>query len=397
MLQGRSAGPPLTLRERSALILLSVSAGAMPSLQPVLLGGFHDAGLLEAGQIGRVAALEALGMAIAIVLAPAIKVLRSPARTASLGIAFLIFGNILTWLAVPGIALPMLRSIAGFGGGLILAVFVAVVSRRADPTREFAIYVTLQALWGTVFAVVVTQFIGVHWGSGGPYLTLGVIDLALLLVVRALPRIDAGVDHAPPSIPPLRGVVGLIGTGLFLCGVMAFWSYAPLLLRHVGGGVDMALAAPLVLGMHVLGGVVAAFASRMSPRSVSIAGPLVLMACIAAMGSATASSLQLLALTVFSLVWMLVPPFHLAMLVRLDGSLSAASYTSSSHLFGIMLGPLLSSWAWSTGGASGVLVAACGALAFAALLPLLAHIRWRGSRRVGASGADRPASISGEG
>ena len=372
----RAAGAHKTA-QRIALVLLAASAGSMPSLQPLIVGSLLDAGHVSLHQLGHVAAIEALSMAAAVLLAPSLPLLRDFGRTAAMALLVMIAANVATGFSHGG-AVIACRAVAGLGEGLLLWIFVGAITREPDPGRIFAVYVTVLAAWGFLLSSLISHWLAPALGPRGPYLAFAAINIALLPFCRLVPApAPPSPSPSPPDGPrgalPPAGLVGLGGVALFLCGIMAFWSYAvPLIRETTSTGLAMETVVPFVIGVHILGGLVAALTSRFPPVLACTLGPLALTLCMAAVVLVDSLAVQYLALLLFSFLWMFVPPFQLPLLLAIDPTARAAASIAGGHLIGLAAGPFLASLAVTRASVQGVLIVAAACLIAAASMPLLA-------------------------
>ena len=371
-MHGAPDARPLTTAQWSTPVLLAASAGAMPSLQPLLLGGMLDQHQIVAIEIGQAAAAEALGMAASFAFASSLYRSQRTAPAVTGALLLMACANLATGFS-SGLLVVALRAIAGLGGGMLLWVLIRHIIRAPSPARVFAVYASVQAAWGFALSAFFSYFLIPSYGPAGAYLTFAAVNLIMLGTVQFLPRLETDKGGPGRRRPPIEGLVGLIGVGLFMGGLMAFWSYAVPLVREVNGsGIAMELAIPPVICAHILGGMVAAATSRFPPLLACVGGPLMMIACICAVLTVDSIGLQLVLLLLFAVVWMFVPPFQIPFLLGIDRTARTAMYVSSSQLVGIAVGPLLASSAVEGESVAGTLGVAMFCLAGAALLPLVA-------------------------
>jgi len=368
--------------QRAIFVALGSSAGIMPSLQPLLLGAMLDQHRIATAQIGQAAAAEAIGMALSVTVASSMyrSTRLAPALLVALGL--LAVTNIATAFST-GSIIVALRAIAGMGGGMLIWTLLAMVTRQGNPGRVFAIYVSVQSALGFAISTLFSRFLIPVAGPAGAYATLAGINLLLCATIAFIPRIETAPSTRTHRLPPVSGLIALGGTALFMCGIMAFWSYAAPLIREIThAGVAADVAIPMVIGVHILGGLVAAISSRFSPMLVCVCGPMAIITCMAAVIVFESVVVQHALLLLFAFIWMFVPPFQLPFLLNIDPSARSAMYVSSGHLTGIAVGPFLASLAVTRESVFGAMGVALICLAGAAALPVVArYLIWRSEGR----------------
>ena len=341
--------PPLeagfSRSESVAVIAMGVTAGCIPALQPILLNGLLEQHSLNTVQIGQAATVEALGMAVAMTLAALFLKpdrLRPVALCAIIG-AFV--ANSATG-ATNGLTIVLLRGLNGLSSGVLLWILIGLLARSVAPGRLFAIYVTAQAGLAFALSLVLNQWIMPTFGAAGGYAVLTLADLALLAALVALPSSYAPTAAAgAPGAPPLSGLLALIGSGLFLATIMAFWVYVIPMGRRIGYPLaTLASAVNAAIGVQILAGLAASvLATRIKPLWACLAGAVVASGAIGMFLTGGGGILLFAALAAFSFVWMFTPPFQMPLLIEVDPSLRSAMLIGSAQLFGVAAGPMLAS------------------------------------------------------
>jgi len=328
-----------------AVVALGVTAGCVPSLQPLLLGALMDQGRLDAAQIGQAATCEALGMAAAMTLAA---VMLRPDRLRSLAVAAIIgavAANAGTGVA-SGAAIIALRGLAGLCSGLLLWILIGYMARAAVPGRTFAVYVTVQASLSFTLSLLLSALVLPSFGAAGGFALLAAANAALIIAVALMPRAYApAAGGKVGGAPPLAGIVALLGVMFFLAAVMAFWVYVIPLGRHLGHPANsVSSAVSAAIGVQIAGGLAAAaLASRLRPSLACLGGAAVLAVSVIAFLNLSGTIALFATLAAFSFCWMFVPPFQMPLLIGIDPTLRTAMLIGSAQLLGNAVGPLLAS------------------------------------------------------
>lgn len=357
--------PSVTHTQEFAIISIGIIAGVIPALQPILLGGLHEAGLLTSAQIGRAGMVEGVGMLLGSFLAT----LFLPPRTLRLlsvaALCMMFAANIFSAMSSGNMILA-LRVVNGFASGIILWVLVGMLTRANEGARLFAIYVTAQAVLATALSWGLSLVVLPTFGISGGYWLIA--SLAMILIVPAamlMPGSFAPLASGRVMLPTLTGLVGLLSILCFLAGILALWVYfVPL---ASGLGHDSKTAGMIVSGaiaVQILGGLCAIWvAGRWSGTTITIAsgiGAALAIAMLLILGNQFAS--LVLAMCLISFFWMFAPPSHLPFLLRLDAGGQSAAFISVAQLGGLSIGPLIASFAVSSGNATGAAWAALSLL-----------------------------------
>jgi MFS transporter, DHA1 family, inner membrane transport protein len=145
------------------MLIIGVTSGMVPALQPLLLGQLAAEGRISLAEIGQAAMLEALGMALAASIAGA---MLPPRRLRAIAV-----GAVLTGLSVnvatpqlSGLSLAMLRGLGGISAGMLLWLWIGLLTRAALPARLIAIAVTLQASFQLALSSLFASYL-LPWGG----------------------------------------------------------------------------------------------------------------------------------------------------------------------------------------------------------------------------------------
>ncbi len=370
----------------AGVVALGVGAGCIPTLQPLLLGSLQAAGRISAAQIGQAAMAEAMGMAVATTFA-AIRL--KPARLRAIA-AIAIIVSLLASLATAysaGGAIIGLRAICGLCSGMLLWILVGLLTRSAAPGRLFAIYVTVQAMVALALSALLSQIVLPRLGMTAGYMAIALFDLALLAAVLTIPDRYRVVSGGRQTVPPMRGIIALIGVGMLLSGIMGLWVYIVPIGRERGLSESVTANAVLIaVACQIAGGIAASLlAGRLSARTICIGGAVVAGLCAAVILTAGSSVIIAVALAIFAFVWMFVPPFQMPLLIEIDATLQTAMLIGSAQLLGSAAGPFIASAVVTdeTVLAAGWAAIGCMALSIVCVIGALALHR----RQQGAAGA----------
>jgi MFS transporter, DHA1 family, inner membrane transport protein len=373
--QAGDAAPDFAQIQVIAVVSIGIIAGVIPALQPILLGGLNAAGQLTPEQIGRAGMVEGLGMLLGSFLATLLLPPRALRPLSIVALVLMVAANGLT-ASASGNAVLMLRALNGVASGVILWVLVGVLTRASDGARMFAIYVTAQAILATALSWAMSLFILPTFGISGGYWLIATLALVLLVpAAMFLPRSYVPLVVGRIMLPTALGLAGLFAILCFLAGILALWVYFVPLAAGLGHDSNTAgLIVSSAIAVQIAGGLCAIWAAgRWSGASITIGSALGgALAISALIFFGTHVALLVLAAGLISFFWMFAPPSHLPFLLRLDPGGRSAAFISVAQIGGLSVGPLIASFAVTSGDPWGaawvalVLVLAGALIGFAA-------------------------------
>lgn len=366
--------PQFKLSAICTIVALGILSGCIPALQPILLNMLYVAERLTLAEMGQAAMAEAAGMAISTTIAA---IWCKPVHLKKVAAAVLLMAAVANFASAQasGIEIIALRFVNGVSSGILLWLLVGLFARHATPARLFAIYITIQALAALFLSNILTSYIAPKFGFGGGYLTIAVLDVVMIgFALLFMPKQYPTVAQQKGGIPPLHGLIALVGIALFLAGILAFWVYVNPLMVAVGldaGAQQKAISGSLV--GQLAGGLAAIFlATRVKSLSLCLIGTILASASVVACFFIASTSLMILALVLFGFCWMVVPPFQMTFLLEIDRSMRSALLIGSAQLTGVSLGPLLASMFVTEQSANGAMMTAIGLFVVSAVLVVLA-------------------------
>lgn len=289
-------------------------------LMPMIVGGLIDGRGLSHQQAGYIASAEGMGLVLASWVA-ALWVRRvSWGTVLAAGCSVTALLNLASAAATAYPWLLVLRFLAGFSGGTIMALTVAALGDNRHPDRAFGIAQVMQgAMMFVAFAAA--PLILEHWTVSGLYVMLAVAALLMLLAVPRFP--DAGMERAAQHEEDGSEVgytlliwTGLIASFLFFSSVFGFWAY----IERVGQVAGLSIESiGMALGASQIAAIVGAGVAAVASTRFGRAAPLLL-----ALGG------QLLVL------WMLVGQFGLPAFYFGAGLFQALFVLANSYQLGVI-------------------------------------------------------------
>ena len=313
------------------------------ALQPILLGALVERGVLSDRQLGWAATVEVLTLALLSAVSPAL-VRGGRGRVwccgAALGLAAL---DYLTGGAANLMQVLLLRGAAGALEGLMLGITIVVMLNGRSPDRLNALFLGFSAIPQAAGAFLLSAWLipagGVKLGFTVLALTALVGGLACFLVPERV-GIAHGADVKPfaPSLAILA-----VFTGIFLqnAAIGSAWSYIERLAQNDGfSAATVAFAIAGNVGFQVAGAMLTAWLGGRAPfRWALVLGAISQAAILAWLVTTHTASGYVIAAFAFGLLWLAMSPFQLRLLLALDDTRVAASWSVAVTLLGLSFGP----------------------------------------------------------
>ena len=346
---------------------------------PLYLEFVAQALSLNESQVGWLAATDAGGLALSALLF-AIFIKRLNFRyVVIVGCAIAIAGNLWSMKIEDYQWLCVIRTITGFGEGLVVAAGISVVGMVSNPNRWFGLYTA---------AVVVVQGIGLillpiikqKFELEGLFIFFALLFLLPLITLNQLPKhsvANDGKTHAISSTKKKYLLLALLGQLIFYAGIGGVWAYISLMGNAQGLNIDIVsqyLAISMVIG--ALGGVAFAMLGKRGDSqrlfAISIA---IMIFCMVGLIEFSASS-YLIVLCIFSFFWSLLGARLFAVVSDADQSGKYISGAQTVLSLGYMIGPIIAAMLFDDFSYKGILTMAAIAfiLCFACVIPLIREL-----------------------
>ena len=356
--EDHAAAAHFTRTEVASVLVLGVIGGMVPLLQPLLLGQLAAEGRLTVGQMGQAAMVEALGMAIAAGIAGA-WLKPEPLKVIAGGATILaLIANIIT-THLSGDLILLARLVVGVCAGLIIWVWMGLLTRVAVPARLIAIYITVLGVVTMVLASLFASVLVPRFGVNGGYGALAGLNVVMLALCLFIPtRYAVSETSSGIQLPPPRGWIALFAVFLHLGAIMAVWVYVVPLGRQ-GGISDTAsgLSVSLALGSQIAAGLLAAaVATRLTGTVAVLAAIAASLVALFLLAFVPGELVFTAAVVLFAFFWMMAPPFQMPYLLGVDPSGRAGMQMATAQTLGVAMGPALASVFVTATDARGALV-----------------------------------------
>lgn len=278
-----------------AVMVLGSIGLMIPALQPFLLSALVDAHRLTNADLGRVATLESLVLAVTCGVAPRMVARRT--GPALIAVAAVVLGlvNIGTPQTTNIGAIYGMRAVAGLCEGVMVSAAIVGILQCSLPDRQNAIFLGVSALPQAAFAYLLPVVILPRYGALGGYLSVAAVTLLSLLFVTQLAFLQRGLTtHRERRAPwSVATIVILLGVLLQNAAIGGAWNYIEVL------GTDFRVSADVIgvsaagcLILQVVGAFLTAWrGGRLRHSSTLIAGAALQAALlvILAVGSSAAT------------------------------------------------------------------------------------------------------------
>jgi DHA1 family inner membrane transport protein len=334
----------VTLAGLIAGIALGCVALLMCGIQPLALGALQAAGRLSIPQMGTAATFELLALGcVSAWLAGRVRP-RSLKLWTFIGCAILIAANAIG-LAAGGAGFILTRTLAGFGGGIVLWVTAVIITRHAEAPRVNAIFLASQSITQGVSAALIPIFLTPLWAANASLAVLGGCAVLVLPLIYFLPReLSFQRDTASAgSTFHHSSLFGLAAAFLVMAGIVGVWVFVEPIAATAGisqNVVSNAIAASL--GAQVIGALGIATIIRRVPPFAGVAGvALIYLLVTAALALGHSSTTFVLTTLVFGALWTITMSLLLPLMLKLDPTRRAALLLPGTILLGSSAGPFV--------------------------------------------------------
>lgn len=365
-----------------AAIILGLLGRSIELVLPVIINAAGRDLSFSNSELGLFAGAELAGVAIASLVAFAVKRPLPLAPIALFGAVILGLANALSAQVDALVGQLALRFIAGaFGEGALLVAAVTFLGASRATNRVYAAFMAAQMAFG-VLALGAFGVVDQSFGFPGVMRLAAVLCVAGIAVAWALPWRGVSISGPPPGAAARdpRAVAALTAMGVFHAAISAVWTFlqqksialgfSPM----VGGAaLSVTMAFGLVAALYVVW--------RPTPRA------LVWWSCVMAAGAASIGAITehglifIVAGAGFMIAWNLAVPHQIALLGRDLGAQMHLRLVPGVQGVGLGAGPVLAGLVSAPGDYGGLALFATLAFAASGLLFYQAAGSGRDGRR----------------
>jgi len=271
----------------AAAIFVGVVGSVVFIVLPVLMGVMAQSAGFDDAQIARLASAQMAGMFLASFAAMAVIPRWGWQRPASSAAVILVLCHLGSAATTSG-ALLALQALAGFAGGMMIALSLAALGQTSKTDRNYGFWISAQITLGIIgtFALPAAARAA---GAGAAFVVLALLSLATLFAIPMIGAPEAKlVDRSERTWGGFTGagVTSLIAAFCFGVGIMALWTFLERIARHNGlteGATATVMTAVLLssLAGALLASQLADRVGRLRPLACALAVMLLLLPWLA--------------------------------------------------------------------------------------------------------------------
>jgi MFS transporter, DHA1 family, inner membrane transport protein len=313
-------------------------------VMPMYVGAlFEDYGFTNA-QIGYLISIE-LGCAALASLTALFWLRQVNWRTVLLVFLFLLGAMNALSILTGGVyeKLLLIRAVAGFSAGAMMAVALAALGDTENQDRNFALGVMGQLGISGCLLLVLPYFI-TRWGAASIFTVFLIACAIAAPLIRWLP--STGKAPVAKRITERRSLMplwGLAGSAAIFVGQAAVWAF----IERMGSAAGLSPSTiGLALGSSVLAGIAGALAAswladrkgRRIPMAIAMIGEVV---CLLFLFGGYTTAIYFSVVIFYSVCWNFWLPYQMGVIAETDVSGRFVALITLSQAVGIAVGPAL--------------------------------------------------------
>ena len=239
--------------------------------------------------------------------------------------------------------LSLIRAVAGFSAGAMMAIALAALGDTQDQDRNFAFGVTGQLGISGCLLLVLPYFIG-RWGVASIFTVFLIACAIAAPLARWLP--STGKAPVVRRITERRSLLplwGLTGSAAIFVGQAAVWAF----IERMGSAAGLSPSTiGLALGSSVFAGIAGALAAswladrkgRRIPMALAMIGEVV---CLLFLFNGYTTAIYFAVVILYSVCWNFWLPYQMGVIAETDVSGRFVALITLSQAVGIAVGPAL--------------------------------------------------------
>ena len=239
--------------------------------------------------------------------------------------------------------LLLIRAVAGFSAGAMMAIALAALGDTQNQDRNFAFGVMGQLGISGCLLLVLPYFIG-SWGAASVFTVFLAACVIAIPLARWLPSTGKAPDVT--GISERRSLLplwGLAGSAAIFVGQAAVWAF----IERMGSAAGLSPGTiGVALGSSVLAGIAGAFVAswlagrkgRRLPMAVAMIGEIV---CLLFLLGGYTTAVYFAVVIVYSVCWNFWLPYQMAVIAETDVSGKFVALITLSQAVGVAVGPAL--------------------------------------------------------
>ena len=335
----------ITPKNQIGLIGILLCAFSAPLIMPLNIIAISER-FIEAtnGQIGTIATFETLSISIASIVLSRIVNRLDRKKIFVTSAILVIFGNILTILAPSLNYVILARIISGLGSGAIVATVVATIARGSNAQMTFALLNSGVGVMGVLLPFCLPIIIASN-GMNGAYSFHLFISLFIFLFISLL-ALSSESENKQNTISSYKGYAGwasMLGTSLIFLGHAGIFAFSAKI------GATLGISVIQVGYVFMAGGLLTIFgpllAGFIGQRFGSLVPCLILITILLVTGiilaNVKSALIFFIAVPLCGMIPMILTPFFLGGMAKLDPSGSLAAAHPAFSTMGGAAGPVV--------------------------------------------------------
>tara|TARA_B100000683_G_scaffold96049_1_gene94661 strand:+ start:583 stop:1740 length:1158 start_codon:yes stop_codon:yes gene_type:complete len=335
----------ITPKNQIGLIGILLCAFSAPLIMPLNIIAISER-FIEAtnGQIGTIATFETLSISIASIVLSRIVNRLDRKKIFITSAILVIFGNILTILAPSLNYVILARIISGLGSGAIVATVVATIARGSNAQMTFALLNSGVGVMGVLLPFCLPIIIASN-GMNGAYSFHLFISLFIFLFISLL-ALSNESENKQNTISSYKGYAGwasMLGTSLIFLGHAGIFAFSAKI------GATLGISVIQVGYVFMAGGLLTIFgpllAGFIGQRFGSLVPCLILITILLVTGiilaNVKSALIFFIAVPLCGMIPMILTPFFLGGMAKLDPSGSLAAAHPAFSTMGGAAGPVV--------------------------------------------------------
>jgi len=335
----------ITPKNQIGLIGILLCAFSAPLIMPLNIIAISER-FIEAtnGQIGTIATFETLSISIASIVLSRIVNRLDRKKIFITSAILVIFGNIFTILAPSLNYVILARIISGLGSGAIVATVVATIARGSNAQMTFALLNSGVGVMGVLLPFCLPIIIASN-GMNGAYSFHLFISLFIFLFISLL-ALSSESENKQNTISSYKGYAGwasMLGTSLIFLGHAGIFAFSAKI------GATLGISVIQVGYVFMAGGLLTIFgpllAGFIGQRFGSLVPCLILITILLVTGiilaNVKSALIFFIAVPLCGMIPMILTPFFLGGMAKLDPSGSLAAAHPAFSTMGGAAGPVV--------------------------------------------------------
>ncbi len=166
-------GQPISASNVARIMGINLVSSIILQIEPMLLSGLADSGILSLSQVGRVATIELATMALVMTWSVARLPYRNVRKYCMLAAFAALAANFVTAWLTSAAAIYGARALSGGASGIFLWAIIGVITRSGSPARLNGINISVQCTASLVAATFFSTYVIPHFGAGAGFCHIG--------------------------------------------------------------------------------------------------------------------------------------------------------------------------------------------------------------------------------